>query len=233
MTVLSGIASIGYAVLGVFSAKYGKVSIFTMFLMIGGMFLPYLFGIIFLNEAVSVFKIIGMVILIAALVTNSIFEAKKTQNEIKVKPIFWILCIVAFILNGASSIIVKIHQTSENALSTFGFMTLSSFFTALIIGVTFVIYYFGPFKKEQPETKKSPWILILFSLCFALLSGASSMCVVECAKTMPAVLEYPFQTGGTTILTAILAWIFFKEKQDKKSIVCLLAILAGTIFFIF
>ena len=240
LSIVAAVAYSGFAILSSIAFKYGKMSTFSMFLMIGGMFLPFLYGIIFLNEAITVWKIIGMVLLIGSLIANSLFETKNDSSKTKTKPIFWVICILAFILNGSSSIITKIHATNAQSSDSLDFLFMTSAFTAVFALCGFAISFaiqkskrIDTFEEHKPISSK----MILFFLLLSLLGGSfivgSTFCNITVAKTMPAVIEYPFLTGGTTILTALFALAFFKEKIIKPCAICLIVMLAGTILFIF
>ena len=48
-----------YNIIGFRILKKAGTAIYTIFLMSGGMLLPYLYGVFYLNEALSIFRIIG------------------------------------------------------------------------------------------------------------------------------------------------------------------------------
>ena len=240
LSIVAAVANSGFAILSAIAFKYGKMSTFSMFLMIGGMLLPFLYGIIFLNEGITIWKIIGMVLLVGTLIANAIFEARKDTSNVKTKPIFWVLCILAFILNGASSIITKIHATSSQTSDSLDFLFIVAVFTAAFAlcgsGIAFLVQKSKKADSESQSNSIKPKIILFFCI-LSLLAGAficgSTFCNITVAKTMPAVIEYPFLTGGTTILTALFALIFFKEKITIPCAICLGIMLAGTILFIF
>ena len=68
MAFLIGVFCCTYMSIGLKVMGLGSLSVFTMFLMLGGMLLPYLFGVIWLKEPVSAARIIGVILLAASLV---------------------------------------------------------------------------------------------------------------------------------------------------------------------
>jgi len=222
--------------LSVVAFKYGKMSIFTLFLMIGGMLLPYIFGIFFLEENITIFKIMGMVLLVGALIVNALFEIKKQPQAEKTKPIFWFICITAFVLNGSSSIITKIHATNAQSTSSICFLFLTAAFTSLIALIASIIVFLSQKKKSVEHIDinlKTSIFFIILSVVLGGLTGGSTLCNIEAAKTMSAVIEFPIITGGVTILTAVFALIAFKERITKPSLICLIVISVGMVLFIF
>lgn len=51
--------------------KYGSVSAYTVFLMSGGMLLPYVFGLIFLNESFSSLRTVGLIVILVGVILSN------------------------------------------------------------------------------------------------------------------------------------------------------------------
>ena len=85
-----------YTLCGLKAVTYGKLAVFTAFLMLGGMIFPTVYGVLFLKEQMSAFKIAGVVLLIASM----IFSATEKTEEKKNTAVFYILCLIAFVSNG-------------------------------------------------------------------------------------------------------------------------------------
>ena len=73
MAVLNAAVQASSMVCGVLVVRLGNVSVYTMFMMLGGMLLPYLYGVMFLRETPSVCQIVGLFVLIAALICVFVF----------------------------------------------------------------------------------------------------------------------------------------------------------------
>lgn len=226
---------------GIFVVKWGRVSVYTVFMMLGGMFLPYLYGVIFLDEAIGAFEIAGMVILIAGLFL-SVIPDKKEKAE-KPKRRFYIFCFAVFCLNGGVSIVSKVHQIGEEAVPTQDFMILLYSFQFVLALLCFFVYlaYFRK-KSDEPEaneergsvvaSKKIILLALGIGLGYALFSGAGYLLQLNAAKTLPATMLYPFITGGSILFSTLAARIFFKEKINFFTWISLALMLGGTILFI-
>lgn len=68
MAFLTSACNIICTVSTISAMSYGKVSVVTMFCLAGGMIVPFVFGIVALNETAGSFKRIGMAILCLSLV---------------------------------------------------------------------------------------------------------------------------------------------------------------------
>ena len=224
-----------YTVLGLVAIKYGKLSIYTMFLLIGGMLIPYLYGVFFLDEELTIYRIIGIIVILGSLIVNSLFSDNK--EEVKTKKIFWVLCMIIFFLNAGISIVSKEHQININAIETNSFIFWSGSFKAFYSGIGLLIFLL--FIKSKNSVEESTNLLgntkltIMYAFIFVIVAGISTFCLLEAAKTLPATAQYPFVSGGTTVVTAVFARVFFKEKINKIQIFALLFLFIGTILFLF
>jgi multidrug transporter EmrE-like cation transporter len=121
-----------YTVLGIIIIRLGKLSVYIIFLMMGGMLIPFVYGIAFLNEAPTTARLIGMAVLVLSLFVPFIsFKRDKPVSDmpngktvvgkkaLKGKPgILIFLCVCVFILNGCVSTLSKVHQIDPVALDT-------------------------------------------------------------------------------------------------------------------
>lgn len=98
-------------ILGFVIFKYGSMSIFSTFLMIGGMTVPFIYSA-FRGESLGAFKIIGIILLIGSLVfplINGKGEKKSAGSRI----VFVILCALVFLCNGGMSVFSSIHSGTD------------------------------------------------------------------------------------------------------------------------
>ena len=93
-----------YTIIGFKIMSIGSMAVYTVFLMLGGMILPYLYGLLFLDEEITVMKVIALLMMTIAIILQNGGEKKKGNA------LFYILCMSVFILNGLTSVVSKIHQ---------------------------------------------------------------------------------------------------------------------------
>ena len=65
-----------------------------------------------------------------------------------------------------------------------------------------------------------------------MISGLGYLFQLIPAKTVPAVVLYPFVTGGSIVLSTILARIFFREKVSKPAFAGIVMAVIGTSLFL-
>ena len=219
MASAMGILGAVYTLIGFKIMETKKVALYTVFLMTGGMVVPYIWGIIFLGEPLSVLRTFGLLVIISAVyITNT--DGEKTD------PKQLILCIAVFFLNGFVSVVSKEHQIHTGAVSSADFVVLSSLAKAVCC---FAAYLFVP--KERGTKGSSPMAYILIFAC-AILGGVSYLFQLMGAKNLPATVLYPIITGGCIIFTAIAGRIFFGEKMSKRLIGGIALCFAGTCMFL-
>ncbi len=211
-----------YRMIGFKIMEGETIALYTVFLMAGGMMLPYIWGVLFLDEEISVLRTIGLVLIaISMVITN------KCGSKINLKTT--LMCIAVFILNGATSIVSKEHQIKAEAVSAIDFIVISNLLMAICC--FFIAMLYG-----RKETKKSTQTLspkcIIVLLLVAATSGASYFLQLKGAENTPATVLYPVITGGTVIFTAISGWVFFKEKITKTLAIGLALCFIGTCLFL-
>jgi len=237
-----GIATLctAYNLMGFKVFSLGNFSDFTMFLMLGGMLLPFGFGLIFLNEgaALSTPALIGRLIAVLLLVVSLIFPCTgrgKSQSDPKKKTLFILLCLLVFIMNGFVSVLSKLHQieTLRETMDAAGFVCLSNSLSAILSGLALLAVSLKT--KSAPHLAKGypVWKLLAVALFCALFNGGSYLLqLLAAASPLPASVQYPFITGGSVVLTALSGFLFFKERPDKRSFIGILLSFAATFLFL-
>ncbi|MBR5312817.1 MAG: EamA family transporter [Clostridia bacterium] len=226
-----------YTFIGFKIMSFGSMSVFMMFLMLGGMLLPYLFGVFCLDEGISAGRILGVILLVVSMVFPVL--SKERSGGV----IFVLLCAAVFTLNGCVSITSKLHQinTEFAACGTTTFVFLTNFMSCLISGAGLLIMHLSGGKKDGENKtaavgkviRKNAKTIVLIVIGNAAFGGVSYMLQLIGAANVPASVLYPLVTGGSVVLSAAAGLLFFKEKPDKVSAIGLLLSFAATFLFLF
>ncbi len=232
LAALNGLISILSLLCGIAVVKRGSVLVYTVFMMLGGMFLPYLYGMIFLGEPVKATRIIGILIMIFSLWLSVVPEWK--QKKASKDKLFYLLCIAVFLLNGSVSVISKAHQIHPSALPTGDFLVWNYFFQLLFALICFALYFIclKDGAKEFVPEKRYIKNALLLALGYSVFCGLGYFLQLVAAKNLDASLLYPVVTGGTIFFTTVSARLFFKEKITAIMIVNMAFILVAMIVFI-
>lgn len=233
--------------IGIKTLALGDIAVYSLFLMLGGMIVPFFAGIVFLKESVSVCNLIGVAIMIIALCLPVFFDKKnknageaQTDGDTKKKTsvFFYVLCVFLFILNGLSSTLSKFNSVREGA-------ALGAEFTFYTYGIQFAISLaafalttaLGKSDKTQNE-EKQPVILfrpvaIGCGAAFGAVNGTAFLLSSVAAEHVVAVAQYPLITGATILFSSLLAFLFYREKPTALQLVQIVISLAATILFMF
>lgn len=213
-----------YVLLGFYMMKSGSLAIYTMFLMSGGMIVPYLWGVFKLNEEISIYRILGLVIMILGVIVSN---AKKQKTAVK----YVLIGFLVFILNGAVSTFSKMHQIESTyaTVSKTEFVVLCNVMKFLFC---LIVILFLNSKKEMASTyipfKKLVGIILLSSV----LDSSSYYLQLFGAEKLPATVLYPLITGGSIILTAMFGIILYKEKINKQTFTGMTLCFIATLLFL-
>lgn len=233
MAVLVAVVLTLNNIMSIVVVKYGEVSVYTVFMMLGGMILPFLYGVIFLNETPSVGSIVGIILLVVSLFLSVSDKLKSKADNAK---LFALLCLAVFFLNGTVSILSKIHQISPKAIGTNDFLVwnyLASFVLSIIL---LAVSSAVTAKRNLPimvhSGKKSVAIGVLTFIIIAVIGSLGYLCQLLGAKNLPASVLYPIVSGGSIVLTAAAGKIFFGEKMPPIKLLSLSLTLIGTVMFL-
>jgi len=230
------------SLVGILIMKYGKMSVYSVFMMLGGMMLPYFYGLVFLNESISAARVVGLAVLIFALPCSVMNPAgKKEKTNTAQSKFYYILCVCIFLLNGSTSIIAKTHSINASAVPAANFIVYASLWALVINGAAYLIFSLRAKIskenkpediKESSESEPNKTRAFLTAAAFAIIGNTGFMFQLISAETVPAVALYPFVTGGTIALSAIGARIFFKEKIGKPALAGIIMSICGTLLFL-
>ncbi len=218
--VMSSLA-ITYNIMGFRIMKSGSMALYTLFLMTGGMTVPYVWGLFFLNEPFSIVKTLGLLVLIAAVVFSVSGSMKVNKKQL-------LMCIAVFFLNGFISVLSKTHQIEQTytCVSATGFVMLTGLCKFILAGWSL----FSP-KESTEKPVGSKWVLPLI-IGSAAVGGISYMLQLWGAMDLPATVLYPFITGGSMVCSTLADVLIFREKLSKKLLLSVGLSFIGTCMFL-
>ena len=229
MALLLSLESIAANILGIKACSMGPMSIYTLFLMLGGMLIPFFVGAIWLKEQIKPIYILAFILLGIALVLPTLDKKGRNKAQGKTFVLFLIICTALFFLNGANSVIGKLHQINQDAVGFCDFLLTEYLFKT---GITAIIFLFCKGRKEKYKLIINKYSLAS-GLGYSIVHVAASLILLYCATTVDASFEYPLVTGGTLIFTPIMGLIFFKEKPNLYVVFSVLISVIATVLFVF
>jgi len=230
--------------------KLGKISTISTFMLLGGMVLPFFYGIIFLKESITTFKIIAIIIMIVALIPSLINndKTKNKENNKKNHLLYNLVLISVFIGNGAISIITNAAKNIVENPSTFpekDYMfvvattqIIIAVIVALIIAIKNTVNKKESFSKTLftgiGKTYSLTAIIIaaFFAAVYGIFNALGNLYSLKCvALEMDASIQFPVISGSVIVLTAFIGWGLFKEKPQVKDWIAITLSVVGVILF--
>lgn len=213
-------------IVGIKALVLGRVEIYSLFNVAGGMSVAYLFGIFYFHEEIKVFHIIGLILVLFALLVP-ILTSKKTNQKSNVA--FFILCALVFLANGFFGSINKIHIVSGEGLSIKEYMFYM--YASLFLMSTLSFFVVALFKKEDTKLLFNRWA-ILFAFLYGLVNSVGMFLQYSFADKVPASVLFPLSNGGCIVFGLIIGCIAYKKKPTLPDIIQMLIAITGMVLFI-
>lgn len=201
---------------GLKSFGTANLSVYSIFMMLGGMLVPFAYGILFANEPFTAAKA-GCIVLIGIAVGLS-FEKGKSSKKC------YIYYFAIFILNGLYGVISKIHSDGANAVDSESFMALVWLSVFVLCVIWRIVGRQGMIKVTGKECA--------FMSAYALCNGTAELLLLIALATLPASVQYPIVTGGVMVFSTIIS-LARKEAVSKKTLVATLMALLSTILIMY
>jgi drug/metabolite transporter (DMT)-like permease len=184
-----------------FAIQEGSMSL-TALISSYSLLIPTFYGLVFGNEKISVFLILGLITLVISLFFT-IYNKDEKNERITKKWIIYVL--LAFIGNGLCSTVQRIQQQKLGVEFKDSFMIVAYAISAVISFTVALIY-------ERPHILPTVKIGWKFFVICGISNAATNLCVILLNVTMPASVLFPVIAAGGTLLTVLAAMFFYKEK---------------------
>ena len=196
----------------------GKInlSLYSLFSMLGGMALPFIVGIIFYNEDLT----LGKGICFALITLSLLLTVKKGEGKNGL-----IYYVGIFVLNGMSGVLSKIFKDAPfEKTSDAGYSVLCALVSVVMSFIILIIL--------KPE-KKQIGIKSLVSMAgCGILGRVANYILLVTLAFLPASAQYPFVTGGTMIMSTLLCY-FTPNKPNKREIAAVALSFVGLLILLF
>ena len=223
---IAGIIQIALQIAGIKALALGRVEVYTLFNVAGGMSVAYLFGVTYFQEEVKVAHIIGLVLVLLALFVPIIFDRKNNQKS---RLIFWFLCAGVFLANGFFGSVNKIHIVSGEGLSIKEYMFYMYAWIAVLSSLSFLVMSF--FKKDETKLLLNRWGL-LFAFLYGLVNSVGMFLQYSYADKVPASILFPLSNGGAMVFGLIIGCIAYRKKPTLPDIIQIVIAILGMVLFL-
>lgn len=213
--------NVGCCYFGIVALSISDLAKYSLYMMLGGMAIPFLYGFIFNGDAVTWQKIVCFVTIAAALYINASGAADTKHEGWKAK-----LCYAAiFLFNGMSGVVATIHQNPAVGTAIVG----TNDFTILkmILNVLFCggVVLWGA---RHNLVKHISFKALGAAGGYGVVNGIAEVLVLLSIMHIEPSVQYPIITGGCVVLSVVFG-LFFREKITRRNALCALITLAGTL----
>ncbi|MBE6657423.1 MAG: hypothetical protein E7604_03165 [Ruminococcaceae bacterium] len=230
----------------------GKIAVVTTYMLLGGLVLPFLWGIIAYGEALTVTKGIGVVILMLSMASSLLLDMKNDKNAAAPKKsgglLFHFYCFILFMTNGIVSIATTQSQKAADAVSSDDFLLLCEI--EIAAAAALILLIIGLWKKKQGDrhgivsafcgiardggamTAKLFFILLGSCALYAVCNGLGNIFSLNCAQTMDASIQFPVISAVVIVLGAVFGWLIYHEKIERRDWIGLILAALGIVFFV-
>ena len=212
---------------GIKALSMGRVEIYSLFNVAGGMSIAYIFGITYFHEEIKILHIIGLILIFLCLFIPIIFERKEGG---KTRWLFWLICALVFAANGFFGTVNKIHIVSNQGLSIREYMFYVYSWIFVISLLSLLVASIKRVDKVKPLFNAQG---ILFALLYGVLNGFGMFMQYMFADTIPASILFPLSNAGTIVFSLIIGSIVYCKKPKLQDLIQLAIAAAGMVLFFF
>ncbi len=192
-----------------------NLSVYSMFSMLGGMLLPFVYGIVFGGEEMTWGKGICCVLIVAALS----FDRESFKS--KAGAIKYYLAV--FFLNGMNGVIAAFITWAEPGYNKQSYLALMNMFVFII---TFVAYYITQKKLPIPRPAE-----LKYTVSYGVCNGAANLMLLIALGHVNASVQYPIVTGGVIIFSTVAAALQ-KDNVKRRTVISAIIAFVATVCII-
>ena len=191
-----------------------NLSLYSLFSMLGGMALPFIQGILFYDEKLTVAKGVSFAFILLSLLMTVEKGGKKGGT---------LYYIGIFVLNGLSGVLSKLFSSSSFPKTSATGYSLLSCITALVISATVLAFMYR--QKTPPHTPLSVGI----AGANGIINRIANLLLIISLSRVDASLQYPMVTGGVMIVSTVIAFFDKTKKPSKKDMISVSLAFLGTL----
>lgn len=196
-----------------------NLSVCSVFSMLGGMVLPFVQGIIFYGETVTVPKFLCLILIAVALFLT--VEKGGTKGGA-------VYYAGVFILNGMSGVLSKLYNELPFDKADAASYTILTSIISVVIAAALMALFCRKNENEPKTTFKS----VVMSVVAGALNKIGNFILVVALIHVDASVQYPMVTGGMMIVSTIYCLIG-GVKPTKKEILSVIIAFAGMLVLLF
>jgi len=196
-----------------------NLSLFSLFSMLGGMTLPFLQGMIFYGEPLTVAKAVCFLLICAALLLTVSRGDKKGGGAYYVG---------IFVLNGMSGVLSKIFTEAPfSKTSAAEYSAWISVCTVALAGSLWLLFF-----RRKGNCPPASWRSCGVAALNGGVNETANFLLVMALAHVDASVQYPMVTGGVMIVSTLLCFFGPRKPSRKEMMSVVLAFLGMLALFL-
>lgn len=194
------------------SMAIGSMALSSLFCMYG-MLIPTVAGPLFFGESFSVFKGVGVALMILAI----FFSADVRKGGSSTSKKWLVFALLTLLFSGMVGIFEKLHQTGPDKTDIHSFLSCAFITIALLNAITLPIVRKG---EANPPSFKTGLILAILTGLVVVFYNRINLILAGALDTM---IYYPISSGGAVLLTLVVSVTVFREPLKCNHILCFIS----------
>lgn len=222
--IVFGIVTMIHLSFQTLALKFGPYSYTTVIISLSTI-ITALSGWAFWGEQLSLFKIIGLVFIVACF----ILAVDKKKDNKSANFIWFILCMVCLITSAGIGLTQKVHQSSDFRFELSGFLCLAfaiSTIGSFVIGFILRVRENKVLRASGQKVKLNVKFLIVCSIICGITLALNNVLNLYLSGAVDSAIMFPIANGVPFVMAVVLSFVLFKEKLDKRQTI---GIIAGVI----
>ncbi len=222
ISFVGGIALFGSTLCSLMAMKNGTMLLATLFGS-AGLVIPCVAGIFLFGEPLSIWQCLGMAGLIYAAYLL-VGCSRQIYNGFSAKSLLYLLG--AFLSNGIVMLTQKFYALSvpEGEVSVFSFLAFGTAF--LLLGIA----GFADIRRTGSRLKEiMPKQLLIYGALLSAVLFLINYLATEASAIVPSVILFSLVNGGSTVISALVAAILYREPVSRKSALGIVVSIAALI----
>ncbi len=213
LAVIMAVISILFSYSSIKVLKKVSLSMYSMYSMLGGMLIPFLYGVTIGGEDFKISRMLCCILIVIALALT----VKKEETKSGAFKYY----AMVFMLNGLTAVVSGIHQSNSMAVDSESFLAISRIIVVIACVVVKIIVKDNNYRINMKS--------LLYSGGYSLFNCVGNLLLLIALLHLPVSVQYPMVTGGTIVLATVISAIRHEGINSREIVAAGIALGASTL----
>ena len=247
-----GISDVACTVASVAAYSRGKLVTVTLYCMIGGQAVPFIYGLLFTGARPTWLACLGFALTVLSCLPNVLDGLMTPEKDVPAQSksrrehiVFLLLCLVVFLGNGFVSVFSDANAKSPAGAPSTDFLVLCSLWM-LLFGAALLLWQMRLHRGEKksafdtvfaglkcPKGWRSLLVVAAIVGIHTVLNSMGNIFSLRAAAVpgMQSSVQFPVLNALIMVLTMLIGRVIFKEKITRRDVLSLVLLVAGILLF--